>query len=599
VNRGSFVACGILVVLTSVLVGAYDRGDFLFLDEIRIGMKGTGKTVVAGETISEFSVDVLGVIDEPGDGSDFIIVRVSGEAIGRSGGIAQGMSGSPIYVDGKLVGALSRAATWSKELTPIGLVTPIEQMLGVIDEVRHVAVSSAAASGAVLPGVHVVPLRSPPSPALVDAIPDAVFAYPVSTPLLVSGLSGRSLDLLVSGVDPRSVPSGLLSDFLPGALRPSVRGLSALGLDLVPLSGGAARSSLGAASLVPGAAMGVALATGDVTIGALGTVTYRDGDAVVGFGHPFLSNGEAAFPLTTASVIDTMKTYDAPFKLGTLGATIGTVLLDRLPGVGGLVDRPTPLVELELSIRDRDRAATRGFRVGLVDEPRIAWELLLATGFEAMDEALGRIGQGTVEVTYRIAGDGLPRELVRRDVFLSTQDIALYPPWQLADIVSFLQYNAFQDPKIRKISAEMSVTEDLVAIQINRLTLDQDLYKPGDTIHYTVELQTWRGEAKTVEGTLKIPDEFYSDYVTVRAYGGPRLPEEGEGPPEFANLEDLLQAIEDLPSYDVLTVELFAPNAYAPGYDALAGVEKTRTGFGGQVLYDEREVTALVYAPEG
>ncbi len=129
-RKGLFVLCGIAVVALTITGFAADRSQFLFLGDIRIGMRGVGKTVVAGDQVAEFAVEVLGIIDEPGDRSDFIVVRVSGEAIGRSGGIAQGMSGSPVYVDGKLIGALSRAAAWSKEITPIGLVTPIEQMLG-------------------------------------------------------------------------------------------------------------------------------------------------------------------------------------------------------------------------------------------------------------------------------------------------------------------------------------------------------------------------------------------------------------------------------------------------------------------------------------
>jgi len=106
----------LMLVRSLFLALGYDRSEFLFLDEITVGMTGIGKTVVAGDTISEFAVEVLGVIDQPGDLSDFIVVRVSGEAIGRSGGIAQGMSGSPIYIDGKLIGALSRAAAWSKAI---------------------------------------------------------------------------------------------------------------------------------------------------------------------------------------------------------------------------------------------------------------------------------------------------------------------------------------------------------------------------------------------------------------------------------------------------------------------------------------------------
>lgn len=581
-----------LLVFGGVAI-AYDGSEFMFLDEIKPGMTGIGKTVVANDEISEFNVDVLGVIDEPGDKNDFIVVRVSGEAIGRAGGIAQGMSGSPVYIDGKLIGALSRAAAWSKALTPIGLVTPIETMLPVLDEVKGTA---APAPSALLPGVRLVECTSPPSPAALAAAPDTIFAWPVATPLLVSGLSGRALSALMEG--PGSEPEGLIDSFLPLKFDLDPRGLSAYNLRLNPFSGGTAGSGQSTSPLLPGGGVGVALASGDVTIGALGTITYRDGDAIIGFGHPFLSNGASDFPLTTVHIYDTIKAYDASFKIGTLGATVGSILADRMTAIGGRLGQSAHLVDLSLGVHNKDNSATNSFQIDLVDEPRIMWYLILVSGLEAIDSSLDRVGQGTVEVNYQILGDGMPKPLERHDLFLSTQDIAIYPPWQLANIVAFLQYNDFQDPKITRIAASMQVTKALKAIHINHLELDRDSYSPGDTIHYTVELQTYQGENRTVEGEIKIPDDLdaYSvDYIAVRAYGGPRPLESGENPREFHSLEELIDAIEDLPSYDTLTVELFAPDPYSPYLDSLQGIDKVRRDFTGYFLYDSREVQAYLY----
>ncbi len=594
-----------LLILTGLfLVGiigfSYDSSQFMFLNEIKPGMTGIGKTVVANDEISEFNVEVLGVIDEPGDKNDFIVVRVSGEAIGRAGGIAQGMSGSPVYIDGKLIGALSRAAAWSKALTPIGLVTPIETMLPVLDEVEEHSGSSPSPE-AVLPGVKLVERYSPPSPAAVAAAPDTIFAWPVATPLLVSGLSGRALSALMEG--PGTEPKGLIDSFLPLKFDLNPRGLSAYNLRLNPFSGGATGSdTAGTSPLVPGGGIGVALASGDVTIGALGTVTYRDGNAVIGFGHPFLTNGVSDFPLTTVHIYDTIKAYDASFKLGTLGKSVGSILADRMTAIGGMIGKSAHLVDLSLGVRNLDNDSTSSFKINLVDEPQIMWYLILASGLEAVDSSLDRIGQGTVEVNYQILGDGMPKPLERHDLFLSTQDIAIYPPWQLANIVAFLQYNDFQDPKITRIAASMQVTKKLKAIHINHLELDSDSYSPGDTIHYTVELQTYQGASRVVKGELKIPEDLdaYSiDYITVRAYGGPRELEAGENPREFHSLKELIDAIEDLPSYDTLTVELFAPDPYSPYLDSLQGISKVRQNFTGYFLYDSREVQAYLYPAGG
>jgi hypothetical protein len=588
------VVIALLIVGTAVAGLAYDRKGFLFLNEIESGMHGTGKTIVAGNVISEFTVEVLGVIDEPGEHSDFIVVRVSGEAIGRSGGIAQGMSGSPIYIGGKLIGALSRAAAWSKEITPIGLVTPIEQMLQIIDSLNGKPVSSRPSKEVILSGVTLVEAVAPPPPTTLQAAPDTIFSYPVSSPLLVTGLSGRSLETLMDGAT--TPPDGLLAKFLPNDLPSTVHGLSSFGLRLNPIAGGASRNTNEEIPLQAGSAIGVALASGDVTIGALGTLTYQEEGAIVGFGHPFLSNGKASFPLTTAHIYDTMKAYDASFKLGTLGRSVGTILEDRMSGIGGRIGEEPDLIDLSLGVLDLDSGRSKNFRIALVDEPRIMTNLLLSTGFEAIDATLDRIGQGTVEVTYQILGDGMPFPLERHDLFLSTQDIAIYPPWQLAGIVSFLQYNDFRDPEITRIATSMQITQEIRAMRINHLELDQDFYQPGDTIHYTVELQTYHGGTQTEEGAIEIPAGLLADAITVRAYSGPRLLEEGESPAEFESLGELIKAIEELPSYDTLTVELFAWDYMSP--NGLQGIDKVRTDITGYYLYDEREVTVPLILPE-
>ena len=593
-KRGALVC--VIILMAAVVVGfGYTRTDFMFLSEIKPGMTGVGKTIVAGDTISEFNVSIIGIIDEPGESSDFIVVRVSGEAIGRSGGIAQGMSGSPIYIDGKLIGALSRAAAWSKELTPIGLVTPIEQMLGIIDLMNGAPLSSLPNFDAILAGVTLGETTTPPSSEKMLSAPDTIFAYPVSSPLLVSGLSGRSLTTLMDGYA-ASPPTGLMSDFLPITVTPRISGLSSFGLRLNPISGGTTNGTAATLDLKPGSGIGVALASGDVTIGALGTVTYRDDNLVIGFGHPFLSNGKADFPLTSVHIYDTMKAYDASFKLGTIGKTLGTILEDRASGIGGQIGRQANTIDLAVGVLDLDTRETENFQIQLVDEPRIMPDLILATGLNAIDQTLDRIGQGTVEVNYQVIGDGMPFPLERRDIFLSTQDIAIYPPWQLAGIVNFLQYNDFADPQITRITASMQITQAIKAMHINHLELDKDSYAPGDTIHYTVDLQTYQGDVRMIEGEIAVPEELFADDITVRAYGGPRLLEEGEAPLEFQSLDDLMQAIEDLPTYDTLTVELFAWDYASP--NGMQGIDKERTDITGYFLYDTREVTIPVSFPE-
>ena len=594
--RRSLFAWVCLWVVSSIVGVAYERGEFLFLDEIEIGMTGIGRTIVAQDVLSEFTVDILGVIDQPGTLSDFIVVQVSGEAIGRAGGIAQGMSGSPVYVDGKLIGAISRAANWSKAITPIGLVTPIEPMLSVLDAANGSSLAALPNPDAVLAGIDLVDADRPANAETIAAAADTIFAYPVSTPILTSGLSERALGLLMDGS--QAAPAGTLAEFLPVSLAPQIRGLSSLNLSLIPMASSGTGAAIDPATLGPGGSIGVSMTTGDIQIGALGTITYRDGDTLIGFGHPFISNGSSVFPMTTVSIIDTMRSYEASFKLGTLGDPIGTVLEDRMPAIGGRIGEEADTIQVSYQVEDSDRGLTETFEFGMVDEIRLIPELLLSTGFEAIDRTLDRVGQGTVEVTYRIDGDAMPKPLIRHDVFFSVQDVAVYAPWQLATIVGALEYNAFIDPQLTEVSASMRIVEELKAIQISDLELDSFIYIAGDTLRFQVELQTFQGERMVKEGEIRIPAGLEADTLLVRAYGGPRAIESGETPRKLESLDDLIEAIEEFPSFELLTVEVFVEDPYSAYAGALVGVAESTFEFPGYVLYDEREETAILVVGE-
>jgi hypothetical protein len=468
-------------------------------------------------------------------------------------------------------------------------------MLKVLDLASADAVAAQPEPEAVLAGIHMVDRTSPPNPATVAATPHTIYSYPISSPLVTSGLTGRSLDILMNGFSTHDASMRLITDVLDPDDAFATSGLSFLGLALLPASGSATGVASDPAALVPGGSVGVALASGDIAVGSLGTITYRDGDALIAYGHPFISNGSSQFPLTGVSIIDTMKSFEASFKLGTLGDSLGTVFEDRSAAIGGRVGPVTKLIDLSLDVHDVDQDVTNDYTVGLVDEPRLVPNLILSTGFDAIDTTLDRIGQGTVEVTYRIEGANMPDPLERKDVFFSSADVAVYAPLQLASIVSYLQYNAFEDPQITSASASMKITQAIKGIEITGLSVDSGLYVPGDTIQYEVRLQTFQGENEVVEGSLEIPSDLTSDFVVVRAYGGPRYLEDGESPLEFTSLQDVVGAIESIPSYEILTVELFAGDIYAFDPYALRSITDETKEYPGYAVYDSREVTIPVW----
>lgn len=548
------------------------------LGEIRPGMVGYGLTVVKGTEISRFEVEVIDVLDEPGERNDFIVVRVYGDAIQRSGGIAAGMSGSPVYLGGKLAGALSRAATWSLDREkPLGLVTPIASMLKILDELGQEEIPVPLDGNLQALGIERVLLVSGP-PEFVP--PRALVAWPLSAPVMASGLSPRALALLRDGVDLGLQGHPLLERFSLGRLRLS--GLKDLGLHQVLAA--PAGGSTPPMAFEAGAPVGVALSMGDVVIGALGTVTLVDGPRVLAFGHPFLFTGNSRYFLTGATILDTVAAYDVSYKFGSLAELRGGVFADRWAGIGGRTDRVPMAVDVGIEVggEGQGRISAR-----LVDEARLTPLLFYVAGVEAVDSALDRIGPGTAEVEYTIAGRGLPRPLTRKNVFLSTADVAAFVPWEAALVLEVLAYNEFRDPGLTSVQLKAEVDPALKAVEILDLATDRASYRPGDTVEFTVLVRHWRGELQSFEGSITIPPDLDSPYVELRAYGGPRLREKGEPPEIFDSLADILAYIEGIPTYDTLTVELFGidPISDIVGEAWLFGVDAVSTTFPGEVVY--------------
>lgn len=574
---------GILSVFVVLVFSAARGVELISLGEIRPGMVGYALTVVQGREITRFEVEVVDVLDEPGERHDFIVVRVYGEAIQRSGGLAAGMSGSPVYLEGKLAGALSRAAAWSLDRTrPLGLVTPIEPMLHILAELDREEIPTPREGNLRALGIERVLLVAEPP----ETIPEgALVAWPISTPLVVSGLSARTLALLRSGVDLQLQYHPLL-ELIP-SWRGKLSGLDALGF--APIYAAPAGSGAKPLDFEPGAPVGVALSLGDFTLGALGTVTLVEGPKVLAFGHPFLFSGHTRYFLTGATIFDTVAAYDISYKFGSLEELRGGVFADRWAGVGGRTDRVPLGLDVAIGVGGE---AEGGLTARLVDEPRITPLLFYVAGVEAVDSALDRVGPGTVEVEYTISGRGLPRALTRKNVFLSTRDVALYAPWEAALVLDVLAYNAFRNPGLAAVRLTAKVDPTFRAVEVLDLATHRKSYRPGDTVHFTVLVRHWRGDVQSFEGSIRIPEELRSPYVELRAYGGPRLREKGEPPKIFESLADVIDYIEGIPTYDTLTVELFGihPISDLVGEAWLFGVDSVYTTFPGRVVYGKVSV---------
>ncbi|MCR4405137.1 MAG: hypothetical protein NUW06_07700 [Candidatus Acetothermia bacterium] len=554
---GKGIALALLSALLGLLVlsiapGTTEQrpgaGPFMSLAELRPGMEGIGKTVVSGGKISTFKVRIVDVVDNPGELDDHILIRASGEAIERSGGIAAGMSGSPIYVNGKLIGAIWGAASFDVSSEPIALVRPIGTMLQLLEPLRERLAAQPAE-----------PLAS-----AATVVVDGIEFRQASTPVWISGLKGRSSAWLKEGVDSTLLKEGERALLRLGKLEKGFLPSLELGLgrrfDLTFFDLGvpSAIADSDEGSLEPGEAVGAMLAVGDVSIGSFGTLTYREGNLLLSFGHPFLLRGETEMFLTRIKVLDTVQSLMTPFKFGVPGARLGAVLEDRSQGIAGAVGVQPESVALRITVRDGTKGAQSDFEVDVISDPDLLPSLVFSAILNSIDTTINRIGPGTLEVDYSFRGRGLGERVERQDTFYSFSDIAVTAPMQIAEVAYLLAWNDFVDPQLDRLDVEITVDEEVRAYEIIELETDKESYRPGEELNYTVTVKPFREEAKEFHGSITIPEDVEGESLTLHAFGGPRSSdkEKDEEGPKFASLEELIQAIEELGSNNQLTVEL-------------------------------------------
>lgn len=595
------------VLVTAFTAGSRERGQFMFLDEIEPAMTGICKTVIQGTDISTFDFRVVDVIRDPKELYNYILAKASGEIITKIGGIAGGMSGSPCYIDGKLVGALFATyvgAGVHKEITlvesePNFLIQPIESMLEVIDACRQragalVAVNPSFASLLPHSGQEIAVssrtgqirrikfVTKPPSFEEFQSNTGTLLIQKMASPLMVNGLSERTFNWVKGGLDKQVIEENLTAllpikgekvlNLFPRTLG---RGLEArYNLNLYRLGGiGQSQAGADSAKLEPGGALGAPLTLGDILFHSYGTVTYIEDQCLVAFGHSFLEHGETELPMTSVYILDVINTVSDVYKLGTIGGEIGAIIEDRYQAIGGALGTEARMIQADFRVLDRDTGRSKEFKVRLPILPDLYPDLAFYTAYDALFQTLNRIGQGTAKMRLSIEGTRM-RTLQREDIFVSQFDVAVYPSLQLWQIALLLAWNEFIDPKINKINLEIEVEKAIRAFPIEVV----EASKSGRDIQYTVKLYSYRQEPMSINGTLTIPDGVQDTIVKIWAaplrwlywkfqtyeYYWDR-PYVMLNDPSILSIEDLLKAIEEAPANDAMLVW-----AYSPDFGVLA-----------------------------
>jgi hypothetical protein len=486
---GALTLTAVLLALSAgSAVAGPGASTYWNVEEVRAGMKGQGRTVMKGTKVEIFQVEVLGVLKNTSPGRDLVLCRLSGLGLEKTGVIA-GMSGSPVYLDGKLLGAVAYAWAYGKE--PIAGVTPFSQMHGFVEayERRDVAEQSKPNRVGLARPLQIGGQSFDAVTVSEDADGepgDGPWLRPLRTPLAASGISAHSLKLLRERCG---------------------------GAGLVPVQGGGATAQVADdekdVPMEAGGPLAVSLISGDFDLSGIGTVTHIEGNRVYGWGHPFMGLGACEFPLMTGFIHTIYPRQTVSFKMGSPLRTVGVINADVSTGIAGWLGRKPDLLPVRMTVALAPKGSARTFNVQVVRQRA----LLPALVFTALTNSVDMEGELpeelTAKLTARIELEG-HEPLILKDTFSGFSGgrapAALYST--VAAVLQMLVYNSYQPVRVTRVECETEIVPGRRTADIETVELDADTYTAGDTIKATVLLRPYKGEPRRVPVQLKLPADL-------------------------------------------------------------------------------------------
>ena len=489
-------------------------------------MSGFGLTTFQGTQIDTFQVEILGVLKGAlGPRMDMILARLSGGPLAHTG-VIRGMSGSPVYIDGRLIGAIAYGWYFSKD--PIAGITPIGHMLDVATR-EHPAPSQY---GKVLK-------LDEETTRLLGGKGVSTLA-PLGVPIAVAGFSPRGRQVLRDALD---APGIQLLDSPAGQV-----------LSDHDFDGEFSRTE---ASIAPGASLAVQLIRGDYSASATGTLTWVGNGHFVGFGHPLFLLGSTNLPATGAYIHQVIPIQTFSFKMGTPTNAVGTVRQDRLPAIAGTLGEAPDMLPVRVALRSA--AGDHNFRCEVLRHPELSASLVRSVLFNSLETTEKLFGDATLRVRSHIAlTDG---RTVEREQLYSSGIALLRAAIDAVQPVGVLLNNPFAGLALDSLHFELEIGETLAQARITGLRLSPPEPKAGQRVSLQATLQPYRAEPVTERMELDLPAHLEPGPFVVRVGSGVTSTswEAARQPDAFVprNTADVLALLERTGAADELVVEIF------------------------------------------
>jgi len=509
------------IFLLAALVGpalvgsAVSAGEILSFDDVQPGMKGKGRTVFAGTEVQEFDVEILGKLPNIGPRQNLILGRCSGGPLAETG-VISGMSGSPVYVDDRLIGAV--AYSWGFATDAIAGITPIEEMLAVA-ELGEGSPRTADGGGITLGDLR--RLRAPEqipgflSSRMAGLAPRSAAGMPFRLPMAIAGVGPGGLA--------RMAPDLLEAGFLP------VQG-SASG-----------RSADPAPPIEAGSAVGLKLARGDIDISVTGTVTWVEGDRLLAFGHPLFGLGSIDLPLTGARVETILPSLNQSMRIASPLAEVGALRQDRAAGIYARIGAKARMIPIRLQL-DSGSGPPQTFSFDLADDPLLAPLLL----YSSLNGVLANAERLLGNITVGLAPGSVIKLEGREEIELSNLFAGSTASYHATGTAAFILYllmnNDWSPPRVAGVNLMLEYDRHPRTARIRRVTLDRYRVRAGEPITVTVVLTPFRGPDLTLSREIAIPPETAPGRL-VLSVGGALAVSRAEGTGEAVFPKDLDQLI--------------------------------------------------------